>query len=150
MIHADKVSSSNHILSGILRRFHLFILFLKLNIYFSIGIVAQIVTAQYFSKVAQRDKCALSETQSLSCKFRKVDQEPFKFIVLPSLIVLGIVAITYYAFGWYAIKHTHRPSMYAFIAVIAANICAMVYVLIMAQDEAMEVTRIWLTSFGKS
>ncbi|KNC98516.1 uncharacterized protein SPPG_06211 [Spizellomyces punctatus DAOM BR117] len=126
-----------------LRRVHLFILFLKLNVYFSIGIVAQVVTATIYFQKSSAPDC---QRDTVDC-FRR--SERVKYIVLPSMVIFGVAALTYYALGWFAIRRTHRGAMYTFLGVYLANIGALVYVIgFFSQNEETQATRKWLLSFA--
>ncbi|KAI9017742.1 hypothetical protein BC832DRAFT_45438 [Gaertneriomyces semiglobifer] len=128
-----------------MRRYHLFILFLKLNIYFSIGIVAQMACAYAYSS---KQRCVSLDGTSQDCSAFHTD--PFRAeIVLPALIVLALAAVTYYIIGWYAVRYANRKMMYGFLVVISTTIVAVVYAIVVAQTKtSFAMTRIWLTSFA--
>ncbi|KAI8817615.1 uncharacterized protein EV422DRAFT_541385 [Fimicolochytrium jonesii] len=112
----------------LLRHVHLFVLFLKLNIYFSLGIILQVALA-------------IALSHSISAHW------------IAPMILLIFVGVTYYLCGWYAIQHTNRGAMYCFFGLIAGNVVGVIYILIAASsgnDFAMhlQATHRWLVSFG--
>ncbi|KAI9101123.1 hypothetical protein DFS34DRAFT_457292 [Phlyctochytrium arcticum] len=132
----------------ILRRVHLFILLLKVNVYFAIGIVAQIVTATIYSHRSM-STCEDPNTPENSQNCFSPVESKSRFMVYPSMIIFGIAALSFYFLGWYAIKNAHRPTMYTFFGVYVANIAALVSVIaIFSTDDTTQSTRKWLLTFS--
>ncbi|KAJ3146689.1 hypothetical protein HDU86_008433 [Geranomyces michiganensis] len=117
----------------LLRHVHLFVLLLKVNLYFSVGIFVQMLVAMIPAAI---------KPESFGAQ---------KWYWIPPLVLMGIVAATYYVCGWYAIKHAHRPAMYAFFGLLVGNIVAVIFVIVASEtalQERLKITEIWLKSFA--
>ncbi|KAJ3009722.1 hypothetical protein HKX48_007776 [Thoreauomyces humboldtii] len=122
----------------LLRRVHLFILFLKLNLYFSFGIFVQFCVASVLNHVTKDNGEHMFSTYAKKW--------------LPGVIILGIIGMLYYFCGWYAIEYANRPAMVGFFICILANLGAVLFVLIASSPHGfleadLLVTTIWLKSF---
>ncbi|KAJ3331194.1 hypothetical protein HDU76_003818 [Blyttiomyces sp. JEL0837] len=118
-------------------RYHFFILLLKLNIFFSVGIAAQMVSAYYYTRKATTDRdIQLStpwvfnnQTILLSANRTDANSKSFTQILLPSVCIVVIVAALYYALGWYGIRRSSYPLMITFLAMMAIDMGAVTYAL---------------------
>ncbi|KAI8915466.1 hypothetical protein DFJ77DRAFT_462769 [Powellomyces hirtus] len=152
--HIFQQQGASLVKKRLLRHVHLFILFLKVNLYFSFGIVLQIVVAMVLNKIA---KMARDEEKFKASVNQQNPSDPPDSITaqsefwLPPMIILAAVAASYYACGWFAIQYANRSCMYAFFALIMGNIIAVVYVIVASQTalkDELKVTEIWLKSFA--
>ncbi|KAI8613491.1 hypothetical protein BC830DRAFT_473954 [Chytriomyces sp. MP71] len=140
----------------IITRYHLFILLLKLNIYFTLGFVAQMVAAFYYSEKGITDREALlarpwilgptNETtiiQPLTHPYKEPNN-----ILLPSSIAAIFAAIISYVLGWNAIRRCSRNLMFCFLVLVFGDFLAAIYGLIaMYSDTKYEITRTPLAMF---
>ena len=117
----------------LLKRYHLFILFLKLNIFFFCGIIIQMIGAvYYYGKQAESN-----------------DLISAKRYVASACALMCLVAVIYYTVGWFAVKRTSYALMILFLVLMLGNAVGLVYAIVVAFVEpAFKLTLIWLTSFG--
>lgn len=112
-----------------IQRYHMFILFLKLNSFFFLGLMAQYTISIYFA----------SKTQ-----------ENIKIVSWIVTSFICIMVIVYYIFGYLGAQRSSCKSMGIFIAIAACNFLGLVYILVEAhaiQSSKFRPTIIWLTSF---
>ncbi|KAJ3280751.1 hypothetical protein HK104_000429 [Borealophlyctis nickersoniae] len=131
------------------RRYHLFILFLKTNIYFSAGIVVQMAVA-YTLNLKQQTRMS-SEKQKPVSEIDKLlsEQKTRNLIALPSSVVLVVAAISYYALGWLAVRRVSRRLMYSFLVVMGFYIAGILSILIIANTNMnFKITKIFLSAFA--
>ncbi|KAJ3111220.1 hypothetical protein HDU96_005898, partial [Phlyctochytrium bullatum] len=120
-----------------LQRYHIFILLLKLNIYFTLGIVAQLVSASYYEQKHSFDQNSqLSMLFNSTELFGAVEPRPFStMFILPSASIAIIVAAMYYAVGWFAIRRANFAMMWVFMVFMVLDLVAVV--------GAMSIVMIW-------
>ena len=51
----------------------------------------------------------------------------FSTILIPSIVIMVIVAVTYYVVGWYGIRRSHFVLMLCFLAIMGGDIGAVLY-----------------------
>lgn len=121
---------------NLLKRYHLFILLMKLNVFFSCGIIIQMIGAvYYYQKQAVID---MESTKSLS-----------KYAVVTACAIMALVAVFYYAVGWFAVKRSSYVLMTGFLILMIGDAIGLVYAIVIASTEpAFRITIKWLTSFG--
>lgn len=114
----------------ILQRYHIFVLLLKLNSFFFLGLMTQVLTAYYFD--------------------RKVNGNPLSvgITVLYTLIVIFATAI-YYMLGYFGSSRASLQLISIFYFFIAANFAVIGYIYYKGWTEGtFKATIIWLTTFG--
>ncbi|KAI8585190.1 hypothetical protein BDZ88DRAFT_433656 [Geranomyces variabilis] len=142
--HIFQSQGASLVKKRLLRHVHLFILLLKVNLYFSVGIFVQVLVAMILAAILNNDNSPSPSPNSNTFSSQKS-------YWLPPLVLMGLFATSYYACGWYAIRYAHRTSMYAFFALLGGNIAAVVFVLVASQTKLqneLKITNIWLTSFA--
>ena len=129
-----------------LRRYHLFILFLKLNIFFCVGIVFQILGVIYYNQ--KYDKLVLSRIVDLD-SVTDVSQSTTQLVIVPSCVIMAVAGIVFYAVGWFGVRRGNYWLMSLFLMLMVANAAAISYALyIVYMDPEYRVTIIFLTFFG--
>jgi hypothetical protein len=119
----------------LLKRFHLFILLMKLNVFFSCGIIIQMVGAVFYYY-----KQALVDLNTAP---------PSRSFVISTCAIMTVVAIFYYAVGWFAVKRSSYVLMTGFFLLMIGESIGLVYAIIIASTElAFRITIIWLTGFA--
>ncbi|KAJ3172728.1 hypothetical protein HDU88_006058 [Geranomyces variabilis] len=140
--HIFQSQGASLVKKRLLRHIHLFILLLKVNLYFSVGIFVQVLVAMILAKIDADSPAPSPNSNTFSSQ---------KSYWIPPLVLMGLFATSYYACGWYAIRYAHRTSMYAFFALLGGNIAAVIFVLVASQtalQPQLKITNIWLTSFA--
>ncbi|KAJ3417395.1 hypothetical protein HDV05_004860 [Chytridiales sp. JEL 0842] len=132
-------------------RYQFFILLLKFNIFFTGGIVAMFVAAYYYVRKAAADRSTMMSTpvpfgpngEILTLGSGSTfEAKPATQYLLPSIIVVIVVAIFYYALGWFGIRRASYPLMYAFLCIMVGNVFAMCYALfVVSTDSDYAVTK---------
>jgi hypothetical protein len=126
-----------------LRRYHLFIVCLKMNVFFSAGIILQMLGVMYYTRKYDSQNMG---AEAVSLASQEVSQQ----IVIPSIVVMVIVGLGFYALGWFGSKRCSYWLMSSFLVLIAANAGALCYALYMVtNDSKYRITIIWLTAFGE-
>ncbi|KAJ3183363.1 hypothetical protein HDU87_006682 [Geranomyces variabilis] len=147
--HIFQSQGASLVKKRLLRHVHLFILLLKVNLYFSVGIFVQVLVAMILAAITNTDTVS---TQSPNVSDPTPSWGSQKSYWIPPLVLMGLFATSYYACGWYAIQYAHRPSMYAFFALLGGNIAAVIFVLVASHTQPLrnelKITDIWLTSFA--
>ena len=120
---------------NMLQRYHAYILLLKLNIFFSCGIIIQMVGAlYYYNKQANIDM--------------EISKNVSKYFVAGACSIMCLVAIIFYAVGYYGVKKASYSLMGVFLLLMVGNGIALIYAIVIASTEpAYKLTIIWLTSF---
>jgi hypothetical protein len=120
----------------LLKRYHLFILFLKLDVFFACGIITQMIGAlYYYNKQSGLDKDPKTAVS--------------KGFVISACAIMCIVAIFYYTVGWFAVKRSNYYLMSGFLILMIVQAIALCFAIVIASSEpAFRLTLIWLTSFG--
>ncbi|KAJ3218310.1 hypothetical protein HDU67_006082 [Dinochytrium kinnereticum] len=95
-----------------LRHFHLFIMLLKINIFFNVGIVLQSGAAIYFSALSNMSAGDTFQTRQAAA--------------WSAGIALTIVAALYYHVGASAARRASAVLMAFFLVLVAANMCGLV------------------------
>ncbi|TPX34473.1 hypothetical protein SmJEL517_g02904 [Synchytrium microbalum] len=118
-----------------LQRYHFFILFLKLNIFFLLGIVLQVFVAEYWQA-----KWKNSTTFSL------------RTVLIPTLVILFLGMILWYILGYYS-THTQSPVNYAlmgsYLFLCAINFVAIGIMLVLFNTSTdFVITRDFLNFFA--
>ncbi|KAJ3211385.1 hypothetical protein HDU67_004569 [Dinochytrium kinnereticum] len=138
-----------------LERYHVFILMLKLNIYFTLGIVAMIVSANYYIQKADYDQhdqlnTLLSAVGAPEDRFYRIEA-PKAFatsFILPSAIIAIVVAGIYYTLGWFGIRRGNYPLMWIFFVFMMVDMGAVVAALArVVPDGKYQLTRNGLITF---
>ncbi|KAJ3102766.1 hypothetical protein HDU97_000305 [Phlyctochytrium planicorne] len=137
-----------------LERYHIFILMLKVNIYFTLGIVAQIVSASYYVQKADYDQQdqlnALLAGANHPELLTKLDS-PKAFgttFILPSAIIAIVVGVLYYTLGWFGIRRASYPLMFIFFAFMVFDMGAVITTMaIVVPDSKYNLTRNALITF---
>ena len=114
----------------ILQRYHLYMLFLKINGYFFLGVVMQYVGILYFVG-----------------KNRSDNQWFIPIIIIANVFVTTLYLVT----GYFGARHTNYRLLGSYLAILIANFvaCVVILYLVFVQDvELYRPTRIWLTFFG--
>ncbi|KAI8844152.1 hypothetical protein BC829DRAFT_419883 [Chytridium lagenaria] len=138
-----------------LERYHVFILMLKGNIYFTIGIVAMVVSASYYvqrSDYDQQDQLniLLFSANATEHMFKHVEapRALATSFILPSAIITILVAVLYYALGWFGIRRASYPLMIVFVIFMFVDMGAVVAVLtIVVPNSQYQLTRNGLITF---
>ena len=126
-----------------LRRYHLFILLMKLNVFFCCGIILQMLGVIYYTR--KYDVSKLHEPETLV----QSSQETTQKVIIPSCIIMAIVACGFYALGYFGVRRSSFTLMSMFLLFMVGNAAAISYALyIVFMDPAYKVTIIWLTTFG--
>ncbi|KAJ3306145.1 hypothetical protein HDV03_000379 [Kappamyces sp. JEL0829] len=115
-----------------LERYHLFVLLLKTNAYFFLGLSAQVVAAIYFD---------YKKNQALG------DYHRLSGMVWGWGVVLVLIVVVYYALGFYGAKTSNRYMMMAFIVLCVVNLGYLIYLLSQIGQDMFQFTIIWLVSF---
>ncbi|KAJ3230288.1 hypothetical protein HDU81_004624 [Chytriomyces hyalinus] len=140
----------------IITRYHLFILLLKANIFFTLGFATQMIAAFYYSDKGVSDrKRMLSTPWTLGSSNQTIIIADYsgnisgpKNYLLPSAIVGGIVATCSYILGWSAIRRCSKNLMYGFLALMFLDFIAAFYGLVAVySDQKYEITRTPLALF---
>ncbi|KAI8827545.1 hypothetical protein BJ741DRAFT_629603 [Chytriomyces cf. hyalinus JEL632] len=140
----------------IITRYHLFILLLKANIFFTLGFATQMIAAFYYSDKGVSDrKRMLSTPWTLGATNQTVVIADYsgqisgpKNFLLPSAIAGAIVATCSYILGWSAIRRCSKNLMYAFLAIMFLDFIAAFYGLVAVHsDPKYEITRTPLALF---
>ncbi|KAJ3242515.1 hypothetical protein HDU78_001387 [Chytriomyces hyalinus] len=141
---------------GIITRYHLFILLLKANIFFTLGFATQMIAAFYYSDKGVSDrKRMLSTPWTLGATNQTIVIADYsgqisgpKNFLLPSAIAGAIVATCSYILGWSAIRRCSKNLMYAFLAIMFLDFIAAFYGLVAVYlDPKYEITRTPLALF---
>ena len=126
-----------------LRRYHLFLVCLKMNIFFSAGILLQMLGVTYYTRKYDSQNMGAEAVVQAS-------QEVSQNVVIPSIVVMVIVGLGFYSLGWYGSKRCSYWLMSCFLVTIMANVGAVCYALSKVYDDPKyRITIIWLTTFGK-
>ncbi|KAJ8331478.1 hypothetical protein BDV3_000731 [Batrachochytrium dendrobatidis] len=139
----------------LLTRYHLFNVLLKVNVYFSIGIVLQMLSALYFSQKVQITMAsvpanvghvaALATKQTLIAD--QVNISRILFAIAGSIVL--IVASLYYLFGYYGVRRGSKLLMGCFFVVMVFNASAVGFAFFEAIfNELYHVVKIWLATFA--
>ncbi|KAI8833579.1 hypothetical protein BJ741DRAFT_611470 [Chytriomyces cf. hyalinus JEL632] len=140
----------------IITRYHLFILLLKANIFFTLGFATQMIAAFYYSDKGVSDrKRMLSTPWTLGATNQTIVIADYsgqisgpKNFLLPSAIAGAIVATCSYILGWSAIRRCSKNLMYAFLAIMFLDFIAAFYGLVAVySDQKYEITRTPLALF---
>ncbi|KAJ3415164.1 hypothetical protein HDV05_005444 [Chytridiales sp. JEL 0842] len=122
-------------------RYQFFTLLLKYNIFFTTAIVAQFVAAYYYTRKAAADRAIslsipipygpnnTSIILTPSGSGHIIEMKPITQFLLPSVILVFVGAVLYYALGWFGIRRSSYPLMYAFLFIMIGNVFAMSYAL---------------------
>ncbi|ORY46905.1 hypothetical protein BCR33DRAFT_848940 [Rhizoclosmatium globosum] len=139
----------------IMTRYHLFILVLKFNIFFTLGFVSQMVAAFYYSQKGVTDQLQMFNTPwilgptnettvIMPNDYTKVP----KNLLLPLSIVAIVAASLSYLFGWNAIRKCNKLLMLSFLGLLLADFAAVVYGLqAVFTDKKYEITKDALALF---
>jgi hypothetical protein len=140
-------------------RYQFFILLLKFNIFFTAGIVAQFVAAYYYTRKAAADRSIAMNTpvpfgpNNITLILESgtaISAKPFTQYLLPSVIIVVVVAVLYYALGWFGIRRASYPLMYAFMVIMVGNVFAMCYALyVVYTDSDYQVAKNSMVMFCK-
>jgi hypothetical protein len=107
-----------------LRRYHVFILLLKLNVYFSTGILLQMLGVIYYTRKF--------DSQDLGPDvLMQVSEETTRQVIIPSCVVMIIAALGFYFLGWFGVRRSSYLLMSFFLALIMGNAAALSYALYM-------------------
>ena len=113
-----------------LQKYHLYMLFLKINGYFFLGVVMQYVGILYFVGKNRADN---------------------SWFIPIIIIANAFVTTIYLIIGYVGARHTNYKLLGSYLAVLLANFVALVVILylVFVQDQELyRPTRIWLTFFG--
>ncbi|TPX42397.1 hypothetical protein SeLEV6574_g05618 [Synchytrium endobioticum] len=125
-----------------IRRHHFFLLFLKLNIFFSLAITVMLGVAIYFATSYQPHTL---EPADLSVDYTG---EIALGTVIVDFVVLVIVCLAYYGMGLLAVRKGSRWTMGLFLGLMVIDFCALGYILwVVRMDVRFEGTVIFLTWF---
>ncbi|KAI8814650.1 hypothetical protein BJ742DRAFT_892625 [Cladochytrium replicatum] len=122
-----------------MKRYHGFILLLKLNVYFYVSIITQFIVALYY----QIKRSQVTNTTSNS-------STPFLDLTISGASVVTVVAITYYLLGYYGVHKGNKILMYIFLVLMFGSLVAVLFLftLIFLPDYGyLRVTEIWLSTF---
>ncbi|KAL2917417.1 hypothetical protein HK105_203082 [Polyrhizophydium stewartii] len=146
-----------------MRRYHLFIVLLKLNVYFAVGIVVQMLSAIYFARVIDDSLDATSAISGPSASATSrmgsagiTNSSPVdnnlqisRALSATAGTVVFVVSIVYYSLGYYSIKRGSRLLMAAFFVAMALNLVVVLYALFEAIfNDLYYVVRVWLATFA--
>ncbi|KAH6566017.1 hypothetical protein BASA60_009668 [Batrachochytrium salamandrivorans] len=138
----------------ILRRYHLFIVLLKLNVYFSAGIVLQMFSALYFSQTVQTTMStipgdvgsAIAPATNETMISQQASARRIVFCIASAIVLF--VAVLYYFFGYYGIQRGSRLFMILFFIVMACNMSAVTFAFSEAVfNDLYRVIRLWFSLF---
>jgi bacteriorhodopsin len=108
----------------------MFVILLKFNVFFLIGVAGQYMYAVYF---ASKDSPDLAE------------RRPVSHFLWAGVLVI-VVLCAYYLLGYSAVQTRSKARMFAFIAVMLTNLAAMGFILATSATNAVFTpTRIWLS-----
>ncbi|KAI9207638.1 uncharacterized protein BJ171DRAFT_638422 [Polychytrium aggregatum] len=134
----------------IMRYYHSFILLLKVNIFFYVGIIIQYVTAYFFVTrhpiVCPSYWYPICDDLQLAGSIVSTSLSATKFVIITG-VVLCMAAILYYSFGYYGTRLGNRSLMLSFLVLITMTTGALIYPLYQAFQTGFEMTRVWLTVF---
>ncbi|KAI8806147.1 hypothetical protein BJ742DRAFT_370749 [Cladochytrium replicatum] len=124
---------------AILRRYHLFVMLMKYNVYFCAGMIVQFIIVLFFQS---SDRQTAGKANAFTDK-----------ATLTWLIVVTAVALVYFVLGWLAVRRGNRILMVLFQIVILLNLGAvvgMVGLAFVVDDYAsvFDVSRVFFTIFA--
>ncbi|OAJ36082.1 hypothetical protein BDEG_20294 [Batrachochytrium dendrobatidis JEL423] len=127
----------------ILKRYYIFATTMKFNVFFFLGIIAQIGFAAYFkNKVATVN--ALDDDGRLHATLERNRLQLWGY----GAITL-FTSLFYFVLGYLGMRRTNFLMMCAFLVMMVVYIAAVFYFLIQANnDPDLSITRIWLTVFA--
>ncbi|KAJ3088589.1 hypothetical protein HK102_008407 [Quaeritorhiza haematococci] len=142
-----------------LQRYHTFILLLKLNIYFSIGIVAQMVGAIFYTTRQQNLNSPTPEPTPTNGSNSTIPSDilnptasgssVFKSLVLPLSIILSVVFLLYYTLGYFGVRRGSYFVMSSFLFIIAASFVSVLVALVFINlSSQFQISIIWLSTFA--
>eukprot|EP00842_Homolaphlyctis_polyrhiza_P000517 jgi/Hompol1/1466/HPOL_002713-RA len=142
----------------ILRRYHTFIVLLKANIFFSLGIVFLMLSAIYYSRkveITMTSPPAVSVSGDPNAHINafksrvqaEVDLSARLTAIAGSVVV--IIGAVFYSLAYYGVQRGSKLLMHLFMGLMLLNICVVLFTLFEAIfDERYDVVKIWLASFG--
>ncbi|KAJ3158091.1 hypothetical protein HK101_001396 [Irineochytrium annulatum] len=143
---------------GMLSRYHFFILLLKLNIFFTVGIVAQMVSAFFYIRKATADRNAILRqpytindlTMSPLVDDPLIDKQPnLVEYAVPSAFLVVVVAALYYALGFFGVRRASYPLMICFKAVMIVDAIAVIIVVyIVFTQPQYQLTKVTVFTFS--
>ena len=106
-----------------IRRHHLFLVFLKLNIFFSLAITVMVGVAIYFASSYQPGLEPVATGLSLQ------PSEIALGTVVVDFIILAVVCLAYYGIGLLAVRRGSRWAMGFFLTIMVVDLGALGYIL---------------------
>ena len=128
--------STSRINLEMINRYHLFLLFLKLNAFFYLAVAAQFLTASFLARK----------------NFVEFDiQAQITYSTIASIILLAVFCV-YYFLGYYGFRQSSYVFATSFLGILMINFLGSVVVLwqvYFAYPDIYKPTVLWLTSFGE-
>nr|KAJ3418774.1 hypothetical protein HK105_007870 [Polyrhizophydium stewartii] len=125
----------------ILKRYYIFMTVMKMNIFFFLGIFAQLVIAIYF-------KVKVNTLDPVNVDGQPEDLERTRMRLWIFTIIGFLAALLYFVLGYVGMRRGSMILMGGFLFMMAAYMVAVFYFLVQANtDHDYSVTRIWLTVF---
>ncbi|KAI8928009.1 hypothetical protein BC831DRAFT_397972 [Entophlyctis helioformis] len=131
----------------VLRHYHTFIVLLKFNVYFAIGIVLQMISIVYYSAKVEIAMFSAGATElGVLADGRLVFVRTISAIAGATVFLTGL---GYYACGYYGVKRGSKPLMAGFMAMMVLYIVVALNALYQAVYFAsFKVAQVWLASFA--
>ena len=128
----------------IMRRYHLFLVLLKFNLYFTIGILVQVGASIYFY-----EKMNVFEHDGNSDDIARNSLNGVNVTLWIGAGFIVVIGVIYYFVGFYGIRNGNYTYIAIFFAMILANMGCISYLLYEAQNGSQKfgITKIWLSLF---
>ncbi|KAI8800913.1 hypothetical protein BJ742DRAFT_839425 [Cladochytrium replicatum] len=148
----SRTTGADLVKRSILRRYHLFVMLLKYNVYFCAGLIVQFVIMVYYNNV-------LPSTFDDGDTTNDGGQNPDEANALNdgntqiALIIVSAVALVYFILGWLAVRRGNWFLMLVFQLVILCNLGAVFFMIYKAyfdekMQSIMELFRFFFTLFA--
>ncbi|KAI8802698.1 hypothetical protein BJ742DRAFT_858236 [Cladochytrium replicatum] len=148
----SRTTGADLVKRSILRRYHLFVMLLKYNVYFCVGMIVQFVIVLYYQSVLPStfdDGDTTNDDRRSADELSALKDDNTR----NALIVVSAVALVYFILGWLAVRRGNWFLMLVFQLVILCNLAAVLYMIYEAYfDEKiqsiMELFRFFFTLFA--